>query len=373
MEEKKKKTGLWVALIVAAALFGGICGAAIQSAVTAARQNALEAERLLQPKALSPSEIYDRTVSAVVGISTEKTDNIFGREAVAASSGTGFVLSEDGYVMTNAHVVEKAEEVTVSLYDGRELEAEVVAFDEETDIALLKVQAQELTAVTIGDPRQLQVGEQVFAIGNPLGELTFSMTGGILSALDREINQSGYPQKMLQIDAAINVGNSGGPLFDIYGSVIGVTTSKYTGMSSSGSTLEGLGFAIPIDEAVKVAEDLKLHGRVRGRPYLGVSVAVVNEELASIMECPPGLLISECEPGSAADRAGIRQEDILFRMDGQEVLNTTDFLAIVNRHRAGEELTVTVFREEEELELIVTLDEKPADRPEKEPAFISNS
>lgn len=373
MEENKKKTGLWAALIVVAALLGGICGAGVQSAVTAAREAALEAERMQLPRELSPTEIYDLTVHSVVGIHTEGTDNVFGQEALSASSGTGFILSEDGYVITNKHVIERAEEVTVSLFGGEELEAEVIASDTETDIALLKVQAEALPCVTIGDTGRLQVGETVYAIGNPMGELTFTMTGGILSARDREINQNGYPQKMLQIDAAINSGNSGGPLFDVYGNVIGVTTAKYTGMASNGATLEGLGFAIPIDEAVKVAEDLKIHGRVRGRPYLGVSVVLINEELAAIMESPAGVLISECEPGSAADRAGIRQEDIIFRMDGQEVRNTTEFLSIVNRHRAGEELTVTVFREEQELELTVTLDEKPEEQPQEHTIFTPSS
>lgn len=372
-KKRTGKTGLWIALLAVVAVVGGISGALVQSAVSSARKAALEAEQMLLPRELSPSEIYDLTVASVVGITTEVTDNAFGQEAVSASSGTGFILSEDGYVLTNEHVVANAAEVTVSLFGGEELEAKIIASDSETDIALLKVQAENLPCVTIGDPRQLRVGETVFAIGNPMGELTFTMTGGILSALDREINQNGYPQKMLQIDAAINAGNSGGPLFDIYGNVIGVTTAKYTGMSSSGATLEGLGFAIPINEAVKVAEDLKLYGRVRGRPYLGISVVLVNEELASVLDSPEGVLITECEPGSAADRAGIREEDVILRMDGQEVLNTTDFLTLLNRRSAGEEMTVTVFRDDRELELTVTLDEKPVTQQTEEPLFTPSS
>jgi len=372
-QKQSGKLGRWIALAAAIAILGGISGALVLGAVSSAREAALEAERLLQPRELSPAEIYDRTVHSVVGIATEATTNAFGQEAVSASGGTGFILSQDGYVLTNAHVVEGAEEVTVSLFDGQELEAELIASDDEIDIALLKVQADGLPCVVVGDPQRLQVGEAVYAIGNPLGELTFTMTGGILSARDREINQNGYPKRMLQIDAAINAGNSGGPLFDVYGNVIGVTTAKYTGMSSNGSTMEGLGFAIPIDEAVKVAEDLKQYGRVRGRAYMGIAVVHVNEELASIMDTPEGILVTEVEKGASADRAGIANEDLIIGIDGQEVLTTTDYLTVLGRHSAGEEVTVKVIRDGKELEITVTLDEKPAQEETKQSVFISGS
>lgn len=369
LQKQTRKIGRWIALAAAIAILGGVSGALVLGAVSSAR----EAERMLQPQELSPTEIYDMTVHSVVGIATEATTNAFGQEAVSASGGTGFILSQDGYVLTNAHVVEGAEEVTVSLFDGQELEAELIASDDEIDIALLKVQAEDLPCVVVGDPQRLQVGEAVYAIGNPLGELTFTMTGGILSARDREINQNGYPQRMLQIDAAINAGNSGGPLFDVYGNVIGVTTAKYTGMSSNGSTMEGLGFAIPIDEAVKAAEDLKQYGRVRGRAYMGVAVVHVNEELASIMDTPEGILVTEVEQGASADRAGILKEDLIIGIDGQEVLTTTDYLTILGRHSAGEDVTVKVIRDGKELEMTVTLDEKPAQEETKQSVFISGS
>ena len=369
LQKQTRKIGRWIALAAAIAILGGVSGALVLGAVSSAR----EAERMLQPQELSPTEIYDMTVHSVVGIATEATTNAFGQEAVSASGGTGFILSQDGYVLTNAHVVEGAEEVTVSLFDGQELEAELIASDDEIDIALLKVQAEDLPCVVVGDPQRLQVGEAVYAIGNPLGELTFTMTGGILSARDREINQNGYPRRMLQIDAAINAGNSGGPLFDVYGNVIGVTTAKYTGMSSNGSTMEGLGFAIPIDEAVKAAEDLKQYGRVRGRAYMGVAVVHVNEELASIMDTPEGILVTEVEQGASADRAGILKEDLIIGIDGQEVLTTTDYLAILGRHSAGEDVTVKVIRDGKELEITVTLDEKPAQEEAKQSVFISGS
>ncbi len=369
LQKQTRKIGRWIALAAAIAILGGVSGALVLGAVSSAR----EAERMLQPQELSPTEIYDMTVHSVVGIATEATTNAFGQEAVSASGGTGFILSQDGYVLTNAHVVEGAEEVTVSLFDGQELEAELIASDDEIDIALLKVEAENLPCVVVGDPQRLQVGEAVYAIGNPLGELTFTMTGGILSARDREINQNGYPQRMLQIDAAINAGNSGGPLFDVYGNVIGVTTAKYTGMSSNGSTMEGLGFAIPIDEAVKAAEDLKQYGRVRGRAYMGVAVVHVNEELASIMDTPEGILVTEVEKGASADRAGILKEDLIIGIDGQEVLTTTDYLTILGRHSAGEDVTVKVIRDGKELEMTVTLDEKPAEEETSQSVFIPGS
>lgn len=183
-------------------------------------------------------------VNATVGIATQITTNVWGQVASASASGSGFILTSDGYVVTNNHVVEGATSVTVKLYNGDEYDAEVIGTDEMNDVALLKIDATGLQAVTIGDSDQIEVGEEVIAIGNPLGELTFTMTAGVVSALDREINTDGKPINMLQTDVAINSGNSGGALFDMNGNVVGITSAKYSGSTSSGASIEGISFAI---------------------------------------------------------------------------------------------------------------------------------
>ena len=234
-------------------------------------------------KSLTESEVYALTVNSVVGITTEATTNVFGQQAVSANAGTGFILSEDGYIITNQHVVEGADTIKVALYNGESYDAELVGGDSSYDIAVLKIEAEGLQPVSVGNSDDLQVGESVVAIGNPLGELTWTMTNGIISALNREINTDGSAQNiqtMIQTNAAINSGNSGGPLFDMDGNVIGVTSAKYSGSTSSGTSIEGLGFAIPINEALRVAYDLVEYGYVKGA-YLGVSLRDLTTDTAS--------------------------------------------------------------------------------------------
>ena len=312
-------------------------------------------------KSLNPAAVYEMTVSSVVGIQTETTTNVFGQEAVAASSGSGFILSSDGYVITNCHVINGADKIRVSLYSGEEYDAAVVGADSSFDIALLKIDAVDLPAVSVGDSEQLRVGEEVVAIGNPLGELTFTMTNGILSALDREINTDGTPQNMLQTNAAINSGNSGGPLFDMDGNVIGVTTAKYSGSSSTGTSIEGLGFAIPINEALKVAYDLAEYGYVKGQAYLGVIVRTLDSETASYYSLPIGPRVETVNPGSCAEKAGVQVGDIILEFNGKSVENNTALISALKKVQAGDTVELTIFRAGAELKVSVTLDEKPRD------------
>jgi len=310
-------------------------------------------------KSLSTTQVYELTVNSVVGINTEITTNVFGQEAVAASSGSGFILSEDGYIITNCHVVADGTKIEVVLFNGDSFEAELVGADSAFDIAVLKIEAKGLPAVSVGDSDTLKVGEEVIAIGNPLGELTFTMTNGILSALDREINIDGNPQNMLQTNAAINSGNSGGPLFDMDGNVIGVTTAKYSGSSLSGTTIEGLGFAIPINEALKVAYDLVEYGYVKGQAYLGVTVATLDSETAAYYSLPVGPRVESVTTGSCAEKAGIKVGDIIIRFNGVDVENNAGLLSELKKVQAGDTVNMTLFRAGAELEVSVTLDERP--------------
>ena len=231
-------------------------------------------------KALTPAQVYKMNIGAVCGISTQVTASLWGVETTGVCTGSGFVLTADGYIVTNNHVVADADEgtVVVQFYSGEEYPAVIIGTDSMNDVALLKIEAEGLQTVTVGDSDEVEVGETVEAIGNPLGDLTFTMTAGYISALDREIDADGTPINMLQTDAAINSGNSGGPLFDMNGNIIGVTTAKVSGTTDSGVSIEGLGFAIPINDVLRVVYDLQQYGRVRGRAYLGVTLQNLDAE-----------------------------------------------------------------------------------------------
>lgn len=310
-------------------------------------------------KSLTPVDIYELTVNSVVGIKTEATTNAFGQEAVSASAGSGFILTDDGYVITNQHVIADADVIKVELFNEEIYEATLVGSDSAFDIAVLKIEAEDLVPVTVGDSDALKVGEEVAAIGNPLGELTFTMTTGILSALDREINTDGNPQNMLQTNAAINSGNSGGPLFDMNGNVIGVTTAKYSGTTNSGTIIEGLGFAIPINTALKVAYDLVDHGYVRDQAYLGVTVSTLDSKTASYYSLPVGPRVEAVTDGSCAQKGGVQVGDIIISLNGIETATHPELLAVLKKCKAGETVELKVYRAGAELTLTVTLDEKP--------------
>ena len=240
---------------------------------------------------MTPEQLYAANLPSCVGITVNTTVNIFGQTTTSAASGSGFVLSQDGYIATNYHVIEEAVDnssvtIEVSFANGDKYDAKLVGGEKDNDVAVLKIEASGLVPVTLGDSDKLVVGESVYAIGNPLGELTYSLTDGIVSALDRLITTTGTDENgrqtsttlnVLQTNAAINPGNSGGPLFDSYGNVIGITTAKYT-QSSSGVSAEGLGFALPINDVKVLLADIIENGYVTGKPYLGVQVLPVSSD-----------------------------------------------------------------------------------------------
>lgn len=401
----KKKNGVggrMVALLVAVALVASIGGSALTTVInnisrkneeanakaqetmsaqtvepaqddsqdTATENSSYSLEKSALPKSLSsndtgksltPKEVYAMNVNATVGIATQITTNVWGQVASASASGSGFILTSDGYVVTNNHVVEGATSVTVKLYNGDEYDAEVIGTDEMNDVALLKIDATGLQAVTIGDSDQIEVGEEVIAIGNPLGELTFTMTAGVVSALDREINTDGKPINMLQTDVAINSGNSGGALFDMNGNVIGITSAKYSGSTSSGASIEGISFAIPINDALRVVYDLQLYGHVTGRAYLGVTVKDLDSTTAATYGLPSGPMIQSVEAGGCAEKAGLQQGDIIIGFNGAEISSYTDLVAALNKCHSGDTATIKVFRSGAEVDATITLDERPTD------------
>ena len=314
----------------------------------------MEAIQAGSAEELSAPAIYRILTPCCVGVTTSTTStNIFGQVTRGAISGSGFLISADGYILTNCHVIETAMAenlpVTVMLYSGEEFPAEIVGGDSASDVALLKIRGKEFPYVSLGSFAETMVGEQIYVIGNPLGELTYSMTAGIVSALDRSIPVSNTRSiDMFQIDAAINNGNSGGPIINRFGQVIGIASAKY---SSSG--VEGLGFAIPIDDALQVVDDLSDYGYVRGRPWLGIIVGN-----ASYYGYEPGGIVTEVTPGSAAEKAGLQVDDIILEAEGIPIGGVADLLEAKKNWRPGDTITLTILRAGEQMRLSVTLDEE---------------
>ena len=302
----------------------------------------------------SAAEIYAALAPSCVGVTTETTTtNVFGQVTSGAITGSGFLLSSDGYILTNNHVIETAAqkglEVKVMLYSGEEYTARIVGGDAKSDVALLKIDGKDLPAVLIGNFSNVQVGETVYAVGNPLGELTYSMTSGIVSALERSITISNNDAiTMFQIDAAINNGNSGGPVCNDRGEIIGIASAKY-----GANGVEGLGFAIPIDDALKVVDDLLAYGYVRGRAQLGIMVAN-----ATAYNYEPGALVVTVNEGSCAEKAGLAEGDIIVEAEGKTITGTADLLDAKKDWKPGDSITLTIHRGEETKTLTLTLDEE---------------
>ena len=278
------------------------------------------------------------------------------RERESQSLGSGFIISEDGYIMTNSHVVGSAEGITVRLTDKREFKARVIGVDKRTDIALIKIEASGLQKAMPGDPNLLKVGEWVLAIGSPFG-FDNSVTAGIVSAKGRSLPQENYVP-FIQTDAAINPGNSGGPLFNMKGEVIGINSQIYT---RNGGSM-GLGFAIPIDVAMDVVNQLRTSGKVtRGR--IGVTIQEVTRDLAESfgLSKAGGALVSSVEKGGAADKAGIQVSDVILKFDGKTVGASADLPRVVAATRPGSKVTVQVWRKGESKEVHLTVAEMPVD------------
>jgi len=326
---------------------------------TASASNGIAAGTPADGSAMTPAQLYSYSVNSVVAISTTvQTTGYFGDVSEGTASGSGFVLTEDGYVVTNYHVVEDATAIDVILHDDTVYPAELVGQDATNDIAVLKVDATGLPAAALGSSSSLNIGDMVAAIGNPLGELASTQTIGYVSGINREVTTDNTIISMIQTDAAINPGNSGGPLFNMYGQVIGITTAKYSGTTGSGASIEGIGFAIPIDDVMPIISDLIEHGYVTGA-YMGVTVQNTDAESASMFGLPTGAYIVSVEKGGAADRAGIQPKDIVIGIGEYKVSNITDLTRALRNFKAGDTTSVKLIRSGKEMTLEITLDEKP--------------
>ena len=296
---------------------------------------------------LSLQQLYQDCSPSIVAI----TGYVDGKTGY--SWGTGVVLSEDGLILTNTHVIEDCDRATVTLYDDSVYEAELVGADAISDVAVLKIAASGLPAAAFGESGSLVVGDRVAAIGNPLGE-TFRMTltDGIISAIERGISYNGHSMTLLQTNTALNEGNSGGPLFNMYGQVVGVTNMK---MMSSYSSIEGIGFAIPSSTVRTVVNALVQDGEVRGRPSVGITIGAVPDNASSYYDIPTGLYVSAVTEGSDAESKGIKVGDIVTAVNGQSVRTTEEVSAIKNQFGVGDSLTFTIWREGETFDVEVVL------------------
>ncbi|HAZ19001.1 MAG TPA: hypothetical protein DER23_06430 [Clostridiales bacterium] len=303
--------------------------------------------------ALSAAEIYKSSVNSVVGITTEgTTTNMFGQTTTTASIGSGFIIDEEnGYILTNAHVVESGNTYRVSLYNGETYDATLIGHESENDVAVLKIEAKNLTALPLGDSNALVVGQDIVTIGNPLGELTYTLTRGIVSALNRAINIDGQPIIMFQIDAAVNPGNSGGPAIDSTGKVVGIVSAKY-----SSASIEGIGFCIPINDALHIAKELIRQGYVSGKPSLGINVKDYYGR-GSYGYYYMYVRVEKVNKGSCAAKAGMKTEDVITAINGEEVASTSELVTKLKKFKAGDTVTITVYRNGDYRDLTVTLDE----------------
>ncbi|MBR5495900.1 MAG: trypsin-like peptidase domain-containing protein [Oscillospiraceae bacterium] len=293
-------------------------------------------EVLDQNGKLTSVGIAKKVTPSVVGIVCYQANQGFS----STSNGSGIIMTEDGFIITNAHVVQNAEAVKVVLEDESEYEAKIVGFDERTDIAVIKIDAKGLSFAEFGDSDKLQAGETVIAIGNPTGVLTGSVTRGIISALNRSVSQdSAYATSFIQTDAAINPGNSGGALVDEYGLVIGINTAKI-----AQTDVEGIGFAIPINEAKPIIESIVRYGYVKDRVRLGITYYSIDQINARLNSIPAGLYVMSID--SSVDAYGkIKQYDIITKIDGKTVITATDITSILSGKKPGDEVVLTVYRE----------------------------
>ena len=309
---------------------------------------------------LTPQQVYAMNVDAVVAVSSQAIQtNIYGQVSKTASMGSGFIISADGLVVTNYHVIEGANQISIITANEEEHEATVVGYDKTNDVALLRAEGSNFDFVTLGSSDALQVGDQVMAIGNPLGELTSTLTVGYVSAKDRMVSTDGTAINMLQTDAAINSGNSGGPLFNAKGEVVGINTAKYSGTSSSGASIEGIGFAIPIDDVAGILDDLANQGYVSST-YLGVSVKEVDSSVQSF-GLPAGVYVEEVIAGYCAEEAGVQAKDIIIAVGDYKVDSFSALSRALRRFEPGDKTTITVYRAGQELILDIVLDERPQD------------
>ena len=376
-QKKRKGAARFVALGLCCALIGGLAGG---GGVLAYNHFAGGSTTIYQGSApttavnlasvdghtvLTPEEIYAANLGAAVGVNGDVTTNAWGYTVRNAVSGSGFVISSNAtssYIVTNYHVINNVQDIKVFFANGDSYDATLVGGEEDNDIAVLRIEVGNLQTVTLGDSDALNVGENVYAIGNPLGELTFTFTGGYVSAKDRSVTMSdGTVMNMLQTDTAINNGNSGGPLFNEYGQVIGIVSAKLSSSSSSEATVEGLGFAIPINDVRDMITSIIENGYVTGKPSMGILLDDVPQA-AQQYGVPAGAEVLAILDGSGADNGGLQVGDIITAVNGTEVSGSSALQSAVSEFSAGDTVTLSIYRNGETTTVDVTLDEENTDR-----------
>ena len=378
VKKKKKGTARFIVIALCFSLLGSILGAGgaillnnylnreepeadkqeqLTVMVEGIRENVvIETIQIDTSKELTAAEVYAANVNSTVGITTSVTTNIWGFQTTSAASGSGFIISTDGYILTNYHVIDDADSITVSLFDGTTYDAVLIGYDESNDIAVLKVEAENLSPVILGDSDALNVGDQVVAIGNPLGELTFSLTAGLVSAMDREVTlSSSVTMNLIQTDCAINSGNSGGALFNMYGEVIGVTNAKYSSSSSSEASIDNIGFAIPVNSIRSIVESIIEKGYI-ANPYIGISVLDVSEE-TQMYGIPAGVAVQSVTDGAPAADAGLQAGDVITAVNGT-AMDSSSLVDFVGASAIGDQLTLDIYRQGQAMTITVTVGEQ---------------
>ena len=376
--------GSVVAIALAAALVGGGVGGVVSSGFSSSSGGStsvavsdrtdsgsggteVSTTKVKAGDTMTSSQIYSTYGKSVVSVNV-KTSN-------GEGAGTGFFISEDGYILTCHHVIDGATAISIVTQDSTSYEAEVVGSDSDLDTAVLKVKNADKTtfpAVVLGDSSSLTVGDSVTAIGNALGTLANTLTTGVVSAKDRAISMSdGTAMKLLQTDCTVNSGNSGGPLFNQYGEVIGIINAKYSSgtstFSSNEASIEGIGFAIPINDVQTILSDLMKHGYVTGKPYLGITVSTVSSVTAQqYSNMKVGAYVNSVKSGSCAEKAGLQVGDIITQVDGKDITTSAELIDAKNTHKAGDEMTLTVYRDKDFTTLKVTLDEQQPNSDEEQ-------
>ena len=362
-----------VALVLAAAMgfAGGFVGARVGNAGNKVVIQQVErtdssaaSGTAVSSGGMTTSQVSEMVSPSVVVITTEQVVysqwSWYGQNQVESGAGSGVIISSDGYILTCAHVVSGASQITVTIGDT-DYTATVVGEDDTSDVAVLKIDATGLTPATVGDSDSLSVGDSVLAVGNPLGELGGTVTSGIVSALNRSVTIQGTSStntmSLIQMDASVSPGNSGGGLFNMNGELIGLVNAK-----SSSSDAEGLGFAIPINDAIQVAQDLLENGYVSGRPYMGITyIAVTDAQTAAQFNVNAyGVYVVDVVQGGPADKAGLKVGDRIVSIDGTEIAQKDDLGTLMQQHTAGDTLSITVARDGQMQTVSLTLGEKNA-------------
>ena len=373
-KKKKQRWGLIAAGVLCGCLLSGAMGAGgvllaqhiqtekepeadVSYIIQGIRESAvIEVVEVETGKLMTQAEVYAANVNSTVGITTSITTNFWGYQSTSAASGSGFIISDDGYILTNYHVIEDSDRISVSMYNGDSYDATLIGYDESNDIAVLKIEAEGLAPVILGDSDNLNVGDSVVAIGNPLGELTFTLTSGAISAKDREVTlSSNVTMNLLQTDCAINSGNSGGALFNLYGEVIGVTNAKYSTSASSDASIDNIGFAIPINSIMNIVESIIEKGYI-SKPYIGIGVEDVSQETQQY-GIPAGAAIQSVMEDGPAAQAGLQRGDVITAVDGV-AMNSREVIRYIGEADIGQEVVFRIYRQGETLEITVHVGEQ---------------